>query len=382
MSNTAPTTPVQHRCRRIVHSEASTGWGGQEHRVLAELRGFGQLGSKTWLIAPFDSGVAIRAAKEGIQVHPFSSAKLRFLPQVISLSRWFRRERIEVLNTHSSRDGWLCGLAGRLARVPLLIRSRHIDVDYPNPWLSRHAYTTFADHVLTTSDKISCHFQRTFNLPSDRITTIPTGIDISKFTPHGNALDWSPFLPRSFDGPRIGMISVLRSWKGHEVFLKALQQLVRKQFPFHAFIVGDGPIRERIEAQINSNNLTSNVHMLGHREDIDAVLRSLDALVIPSTAHEGIPQIGLQALSSGTPVVGSTTGGIPEIIRPGVTGRIFPSGDASALAASLCELFRNKVETTSMVATGIREARENHSLEVMLRKLGQLYDRYLEPAVL
>ena len=344
--------------------------------MLAELAGFRGRGNQTWLLAPERSGIEQRCREVGIPVVAISSAKLRFVPQVLSLSRWLRENRIEIVNTHSSRDGWLVGCASRLARIPLLIRSRHIDVDYPNPWLSRHAYTTFADHILTTSRRITEHFQRIFRLPADRITTVPTGIDVTRFRPEGgrNRL----LAPGVMDqAPLIGMVSVLRSWKGHTVFTLALRILVDRGVNFNAVIVGEGPFRAQILASLAEHGLSQRVLMAGHREDVEAVLRGLDVLVIPSTAHEGIPQIGLQAMACGTPVVGSDTGGIPEIIRPGQTGRIFPSGDAVALADRLQETVLDMGRTRDMASAAVNESRRRHSLEVMLDTLEALYGRHL-----
>ncbi len=134
---------------------------------MAELSGFQRRGSEVWLIAPTDSEIFQRATAHQIPTEPLRLGKMNFPWEVIRLARWLRKNRIEVVNTHSSRDGWLVGLAARLARVPLIIRTRHIDVDYPNRWLSRHAFTTFADYVLTTSHKIKVHFQEMFDLPTN-----------------------------------------------------------------------------------------------------------------------------------------------------------------------------------------------------------------------
>jgi glycosyltransferase involved in cell wall biosynthesis len=119
------------------------------------------------------------------------------------------------------------------------------------------------------------------------------------------------------------------------------------------------------------------VTFLGHREDIPEVLRALDVLCIPSKAHEGVPQIGLQALACQTAVVGSDCGGIPEIIRDGETGRIFPAGDHEALASRILETLEQKAETDRLRQAGRRRVEEHHSIEVMLNKLEALYRRYL-----
>lgn len=363
----------KHRWR-IVHSEASLGWGGQEHRTLAELFGFKKRGCEVALIAPVNSKIYERAVAANICFQPVAFEKLSFPLNVIRLAKWLRRQRTQVLNMHSSRDGWLLGIAGRLAKVPLIIRTRHIDVDYPNLWLSRHAFTTVVDHVLTTSDRITDHFQEIFHLSDEKITTLPTGIDINLFSPTGEK---AQLIPNDDKKPLIGMVSVLRSWKGHFTFLEAAAQLKSSGFAGRFVIVGDGPQRDIIPQQIARLNLGDVVSLVGHREDIPAVLRALSVIVIPSTKHEGVPQIGLQALAVKTPVVGSDVGGIPEIIRHGETGRIFPGGNAAALAAAIKETLSDIAETNAMTACGRALVESHHSLDTMLDKLDALYRRHI-----
>src|SRR5262245_27112070 len=229
---------------RIVHSESSTGWGGQEHRVMADLVGFQHRGCRVSLLAPTESQIFQRAGDAEVDRIPLRCEKCRFPFEMIRIARWLREEQVEVVNTHSSRDGWLVGLAARLARVPFIVRTRHIDVSYPNRWLSRHAFTTLSDHVLTTSRKITAHFQEIFRLTHDRISTVPTGIDLDRFSPAGPKAN----LVEGTIGnvPLVGMVSVLRSWKGHSTFLHAAQLLRSKGFNGHFVIVGAGPVHDKI----------------------------------------------------------------------------------------------------------------------------------------
>lgn len=350
------------------------GWGGQEHRVLAELTGFACRGAQVWLLAPPESGAGRRALEAGITLEPLRLSRLLFPWRAAQWAVWLKRHRIEILNPHSSRDGWLLGVAGRLARVPFIVRTRHIDVDYPHAWLSRHAFTTLADHVLTTSEKIARHFQELFGLPADRVTTIPTGIDVNRFSPEVAPATLHPQQGRT---PLVGMVSVLRSWKGHSTFLQAARRLVDAHFPARYIIVGEGPIRYRIEKEIGELQLQEWVTLAGHREDVPAVLRALDVVVIPSTRHEGVPQIGLQALACQTPVIGSDVGGIPEIIRPGETGRIFPAGEAGQLANAIQETLADTEQTRTLARRGRAMVVERHSLDCMLDQLDRLYQRHL-----
>jgi glycosyltransferase involved in cell wall biosynthesis len=363
---------------RIVHSEASLGWGGQEHRVLAELKGFQQRGAWVALLAPEHSEVFQRAREIGIEVQTLNTRKSHYLITALRLKRWLRANNVQVVNTHSSRDGYVVGAAARLARVPLLIRSRHIDVDYPNPRLSRLAFTTFADHVLTTSEKISNHLKSTFNLADDHVSTVPTGIDLARFAPDGPKADL--FEKGNPDQhPVVGMISVLRSWKGHSIFLEAAKLLKAQCIKARYVIVGEGPVRESILQKISECNLSVETTLTGYREDIPEVLRALDVLAIPSTGHEGIPQIGLQALACGTPVVGSDAGGIPEIIQPGETGRIVSARDATQLANAIEATLTEQEATRRMAENGRRLVEQHHGSDHMLDRLGKIYSRHLEP---
>jgi glycosyltransferase involved in cell wall biosynthesis len=361
---------------RIAHSEASLGWGGQEHRVYAELMGFKQRGHPVWLMAPAHANIFTRCGQAGIGTMAIRPGKLRFPFEAMRLASWLKREKIDILNTHSSADGWLVGVAGRMAKVPLLIRSRHIDVSYPNRWLSRHAFTTLADHVLTTSQKITAHFQENFQLTNEHITTLPTGIDVRKFHPEGPKSEAiTKHNPQNL--PAVAMISVLRSWKGHDTFLEAIARLQKEGFTARYFIVGDGPQKDALNGKIANAGLSEVIHMCGHREDVADILRAIDVLVIASTKHEGVPQIGLQALASKTAVVGSDVGGTPEIIRQGVTGRNFPGGDAEALARMIKETLLQKDVTRQYLEAGRQKAEKEHSLDVMLDTLEGIYRRYL-----
>lgn len=369
--------PPQPRAWRIVHSEASLGWGGQEHRILAELTGFQRRGARVWLLAAPASGVAQRARQAGVEVLPLNTNRWLYPVNAVRLARWLRRERVEVLNPHSSRDGWLLGIAGRLAKVPLVLRSRHFDVPIPNRQVSGFVYRRLADHVLTTSPRITAHFREYFQLPAERVSTLPTGIDLAVFSPQGEASQLVP--PTLPARPLIGIVSVIRKAKGHGTLLEAARRLRDGGWEGRYVFVGEGPYRPTVEAQVRSLGLEDCVAFTGHREDVPAVLRALNLLAIPSL-HEGIPQIGLQALASQTPVVASAVGGLPSIIRPGQTGRLVPPEDPVALAAALRETLAQPEVTRAYCLAGRALVERGHSLEGMLDQLEVLYRRYIPSA--
>lgn len=343
---------------------------------MAELTGFKQRGHEVFLIAPTHSKIFQRAEAAGIAVVPMRVLRKEMPLSIPQVALWLRKNRVDVLNTHSSRDGWICGTAGRLAGVPFIVRTRHIDVSYPNSWLSRHAYVTLADHVMTTSQKITGHFEELFRVPAAHLSTVPTGIDLNLFKPEGEKAKLVP----EENVNLIGMICVLRGWKGHVTFLEAAQILKASGFPAKFVMVGLMTDHPNIQTQIDKMELKDYALGLGHRDDIPAILRALNVLVIPSTAHEGVPQIGLQAMASKIPVVGSDVGGTPEVIRHGQTGRIFPAKNAQALAEAIRQTIAETDTTQRYVEQGFQDVQNRHSLDHMLDTLETLYRRHLPPA--
>jgi glycosyltransferase involved in cell wall biosynthesis len=371
----ADSIPPQ-RIWRIAHSEASLGWGGQEHRILAEMNGFRRRGSEVWLVAPPNSQLYQRAEQAGIPVKAQYFNQRHLLPfHVLRLAWWLKKHRIEIVNPHSSRDGWLLTLAGRVARVPLVIRSRHFDVPIPNKSLSRLMYKEWSHHIITTSPKITDVLVSTFNLAADEVSTIPTGVDLQRFRPDGpRAALPLPALPAGT--PIVGMVTVIRHAKGTQILAEAAKLLREQGLRIHCAIVGEGPWREHLEAAILSHGVQELFTLTGHREDVPDIMRAFDIVAIPSF-HEAIPQSGLQALATGVPVVASNIGGIPSIIKDGETGRLVPMKDPAALANAIRETLEQRDKTRAMCEAGRHFIEREHSLENMLDRLEAIYRQHL-----
>jgi len=365
------------RIWRIAHSEASMGWGGQEHRILAEINGFRNRGCEVWLIAPANSQIYQRACQAGVQSVAQRFDQRYLLPfHILRLTWWLRRQRINIVNPHSSRDGWMLTIAARIARVPLIIRSRHFDVPIPNKSLSRLIYKEWTHHILTTSPKITSSLVSTFDLAPGEITTLPTGVDLQRFKSEGPKADHTACaLPPQT--PLVGMVTVIRAAKGIQVLAEAVHLLKTQHgIHVHCIVAGEGPSLAFVKSAISQFSVEAEFTFLGHREDVPEVMRTFDLIVIPSF-HEAIPQSGLQALAMGIPVVASDVGGIPSIVRHGETGRLVPPRDAAALAAAIRETLEQKLQTQAMCLAGKQLVMSQHSLDAMLDRLDAIYREHL-----
>ena len=351
------------------------GWGGQEVRVFAELEWMQTHGHWVALAAHPDSAIARRAKEAGIRFYSMNTHKALLPLEVVRLAAWLSSNHVEIVNTHSSNDGWLAGLAARLAIHPNLIRSRHIEVDYPNRFWSGLAFRTLPHHVITTSQRIADRLTSELDIPRNRVSCIATGVDLERFKPTvpgtlHQELGISP------DVALVGMISVLRSWKGHATFLEAAAKLVSEaKQKIHFVIAGEGPMRVVLPDQIAKAKLEGHVTLLGHRADVPNVLASLDILVLPSYAHEGIPQIILQAQAMTCAVVATTIGGIPEVVEDGATGLLVSPRDASALAQKIALLLDDPGLEARLGQNGRAQIEAKYSLNAMGEQLLRLYER-------
>ena len=370
-----PTSSINNipRSYTIAHTESSLAWGGQEIRIMTELTGMRDRGHRMLLAAPQESQILARAIAAGFETLALDGSKWALPTNAGRLAHWFGKHQVDVVNPHSSRDGWSAGIAARLAAVPLVIRSRHFDVPLAAKVFSRLVYTRLADHLITTSPKVSADFRRVFQLPEEQVSTISTGVDTERFHPKGPP---SPLtVPQGQAAwPLIGMVAVLRHAKGHVLLIRAARVLREQGLPLRLLFVGDGPSKAPIDREVEACKLTDAVHFTGHRDDIPEILRALDCVALPSL-HECVPQTALQAMACGVPVIGSDAGGIPAVIRHGETGRIFARNNVEALAECLADVFRQSDTTRRLSKQARAYVEEQHSVERMLDRLEALYAR-------
>ena len=354
------------------------GWGGQEIRVLGEMHAMRDRGHQVYLASPRDSEIYNNASDSNFRPWALDVRKPTLPISIFRLANRLRSNGIQVVNPHSSADGWIAGLAGRLAGTPLIIRSRHIEVDYKKRISSHWSFGKLPHHVLTTSKRISNGLVSALDLNPDRVDCIPTGIDLNQFNPSikGNLHNE---LGLADDVPLIGMVSVIRSWKGHDYFVEAAKIVVQRIPNAHFVVAGGGNDRrlEKIQRWVKAADLEERFHLLGHRQDVPNLLASYSILVLPSTGHEGIPQIILQSHAMQCPIVSTTVGGIPEVVENGQTGVLVPPNNSASLADAIYELLLNENLGNRMSEAGRKMVEASHSVDHMCHRLEKLYYRYL-----
>ena len=354
---------------RIVHTESSLGWGGQEIRILAEAQGLIRRGHGVKLLCPPEARIRAEAANWGVPAIALPIGRKRPVG-LGALHQWFGANTSDIINTHSSTDSWLSAIAllalGRPTRV---VRTRHVSAPVPRGPLSRWLYMRAAARVVTTGEALKRQLVERNGFSESRIESVPTGIDAARFRPGERKASRARFgLPQ--DKTLVGIVATLRSWKGHAFLLEAMARL-----PAHIelVIVGDGPQREALEKKVAQLGLRGRVRMQGEQADVLPWLRALDIFVLPSYANEGVPQALVQAMLVELACVTTPVGGIPELAEHDRTALLVPPRDASALAAAIERLARDEGLRRELGEAGRKHCVEGYSYERMLERMETIY---------
>ncbi|MDP2432974.1 MAG: glycosyltransferase family 4 protein [Pseudomonadota bacterium] len=355
---------------KILHTEASCGWGGQEIRILEEARGMLGRGHEVTLACPPEARIFSEASRYGVPAIalPIGRKNLRGL---FALRRHIGRNRPDVINTHSSTDTWLTALARLLLSAPPpLVRTRHISAAVPDNASSHWLYGKASAHVVTTGEQLRGTLIRDLGLAPDRVTSVPTGIDTKRFQP-GERIAARQALGLEVDGRWIGIVATLRSWKGHMYLLDALARLPREDI--RLAIVGGGPYREVIAQRVEELGLGGRVTLAGEQRNPEQWLRAFDVFCLPSYANEGVPQALMQAMLTGLPVISTPVGAITEIIEDGRTGLIVAPQDADALAQAIDRVLVDDSLARRLGAAARAEAVERFGFEHMIDRMATIF---------
>jgi glycosyltransferase involved in cell wall biosynthesis len=211
-------------------------------------------------------------------------------------------------------------------------------------------------------------------LDAGRVHAFPIGIDVNEFSPATPAHDLRAELKIEPSRRLVGIISYLRAYKGHEYFIEAAARVLAHRRDVVFLIVGEGPLEKVLRDLIAARKIGDGIRMLGFRDDVLNVFRSLDVFVIPTVEADTIPQVLMQALAVGLPVISTTVGSIPDVLADGATGFIVPPRDVGRLAERIERLLDDATAAAEMGRRGCRLVRERYSLDAMLTKLEGVYE--------
>lgn len=282
---------------------------------------------------------------------------LVFFPKTVQFARMMERDGIVHIHAHfASHPAAAAFIIHRLTGIPYSFTAHGSDLHRDQHMLcEKIAESAFA---VTISDyNVRVMAAACGERVRERVIVLRSGVDTQVFAPRprdvSNGHHAHPLM--------ILNIGTLHEVKGQTYLIEACRRLHERGVPFECHLVGDGPDREKLVAQVQMAGLADRITFHGRqtRQAIVDLLQQADVLVAPSVPssdnrREGIPVVLMEAMASGVAVVASELSGIPELVIDGASGLLTPPGDAAAIADALARLYTD-VDLRQRLADGGRE---------------------------
>jgi len=361
----------------LLHTEWSKGWGGQEIRIHGESMALKERNVNVFIACQPDSLLLKKCIESGVKCLPIKMNKgLNFLATV-KIIFFIIKNNINIIHTHSSVDSRVGGIAGKICRIPV-VRSRHISEPVNKRFFTWFQYMLIADRVITSGALIRKMLIEENKMRPSQIVSIPAGVDTNLYLKKQNPQDQNIVQELNLNNKFIvGMVSVLRSWKGHKYAIEAFEKLVQKTNNFHLIIVGDGPKREEIETMVNNLDLKRYVTLTGHIDNPIPYYRAMNIVLLPSYAGEATSQTLPQAMIQGIPVITTNIGGLPEIVEHKKTGLVVEPKNSQQIYDAVYQLYSDKKLAKKISAAGKKKILEKFTYEKMVEDTYTVYKNLL-----
>lgn len=359
--------PIEHPRLRILFIDTEKVWRGGQDQLLSLLQGLKMHGHDVTLVAQPESPMEKRARDEGIAVYPIKLWTEFDLLTFLKFYKLFRSTRIDIVHYNTPRPIFLGTLASRIMNVPVRIISRRVNYPLRNTPYSRFKYQWGIDRIIAVSNSIK-QTLIAHGINPRIIDTVYEGIDVKAF----DAVPASSERLFPEDSFVFGTLAYLSEEKGLTYLVDAASRVIRAHASARFVLVGEGPLRKKLEQQVRDQGLESSFVFTGFREDVASILKTFNAFVLPSLS-EGFPTVILYAMAASLPVVATRVGGIPELVEEGVSGYLAPPADGNALAESLSLLLNDRAVATALGRAGRQRIETIFNLDNKINETLSIY---------
>lgn len=289
-----------------------------------------------------------------------------------------KKHNVDILHCHRQRPSSYGALAGMIAKTPVVLshvhglgRSRNL----------RRKLTNFLlfgkiDRIICVANSVREDvLKNNWSVPKEKIFVLENSVDYERFADVSiSKADTKQMLGLPSDAFVFGTIARLAPTKGLSYLIEAFPEVKKHKRSAHLVLLGDGRCKAELEKQVSDMSCCDSIHFLGHRDNIEHLLRGMDVFVLSSVA-EGMPLAILEAMASGVPCIASSISGISEVINSSDVGFLVPPRDSDALAEAMINIVNMpKNEIAQIVHNAQNRVRKFYSHEVVGEKLKNLYE--------
>ena len=386
---------------KILRVIARLNMGGPALHVAYLTAGLRERGYDTTLVAGTlargEDSMAFVA--EGLHVDVVSIPELgreispvRDLAATLRLAALIRRERPQILHTHTAKAGTVGRVAALLAgraRPPIVVHTFHGHVLYGyfgplrsrffrwlERWLARHTTVLVAVSPQVRDDLVALGVA-----PPEKFVVVRLGIELGERVGAGTngRAETRRYLGIPPDRFAVGWVGRMTAVKRTDDVLDGFKRLLERGVGATLCLVGDGPDRPALERRAHELGIMRQTLFLGYQEDVGPLYAAFDALVLPS-GNEGTPVSVIEALAAGTPVVATRVGGVPDVVRDGKDGFLVEPGASDELAQRLAQLAGDPDLRERFGASGRARVLPRYAVDRLVDDVDRLYRALLSEA--
>jgi glycosyltransferase involved in cell wall biosynthesis len=312
--------------------------------------------------------------RASVQVHAIPAGCNTVGRRMLWIYGLLRQVRPDVIHSWSIHDNPYAGIVGALARVPRRLGSVRGSLSSPDftqfPPLIRWLILHSVQGLVVNAEPIAGELHRA-GVSENRIQVLPNCVESCQ-TQDTAVPDGVPPHARL-----VGMVANLRREKNYRMFVQGLGKVIPEFPDLYGVIVGqavlasDPEVPDQIRCEIERQGLQGRVLMNGFHARVSALLPGFEIFCLTSDS-EGTPNVVLEAMAAGRPVIATSVGGVPCVVESGVTGLLVEPGDVDGLAGALRTLLRQPEKARQMGIAGRRRAES----EFGCRKIAMLLEEF------
>ena len=326
--------------------------GGTQIWVTEATEKFLKAGEDVTVIAPEESYVAKKCKALGAEVFTYDWEDIEKNPQKYE-KNWIDALKVmdvAVCTVHPPRGTFHCSVyAGKCLNdaqldTILIPKTGTIVPEYKREFYIPNDSINF--QIISITDFTRKYLIENYNIPADKVKLIYQGTEVDRFksTEQTRTEAFKRYKLPELAEPVLASVGSFEERKGQVVLLDAAKKLVEsKKFEnLHVMFVGEGPDEEMLKAKTKELGLEEHVSFFPFTSEPNYIFDRIDILTLPSLYKEGLPNVLLEAMSMGIPVISSKMAGVPEIVTDGVTGYMVTPGNVDELADAVVKMWQNK----------------------------------------
>ena len=352
--------------------------GGVEEHILLLLRGLDRKRFRPVLACtPTVARLLANDLPADVEVVTHEYTGLRNLAGAFRLRAILRQCKIDVLHSHLFWASLFASPVGWLARVPVILETPHIRESWRTGWKAKHWIDRiagrFVDGYIAVSSANRKYLIETKGLPGRKISVVLNGADLKRLGAGVSTRSAARARLGLSPGELVLLVAArLAPQKGHSVLMDAMPAVLQKFPNVRAVFVGDGELRDDLEAKASRMGIAGAITFAGFQGNVAEWMTASDICVLPSF-YEGLPLVAIEAQAVERPVVATHVDGTPEVVKHGETGLLVPAGDSGALASALIALLEDAGARERMGRAGRQWVARHFTQEGQIAATEQIY---------